>query len=196
MANFSKAFSVTMANEGGYVNDPQDTGGETYKGIARKYHPDWVGWEAIDKLKTAGNEADWEAQIDDDEQIQANIETFYKTFYWDRFWGDKIESQEIAEKLFDIAVNMGVYRSVSFLQQIINLLNRNEKLFDDITEDGLFGPISLQTLQKCTEEKGGAGHVLQLLSILQGAYYVESAQKRKTNKRFLRGWLNRLAGEV
>jgi lysozyme family protein len=35
MAEFKTAFEVTMKAEGGYVNDPDDPGGETYKGSAR-----------------------------------------------------------------------------------------------------------------------------------------------------------------
>jgi type VI secretion system secreted protein VgrG len=40
--NFLKAFNTTMTFEGGYANDPDDAGGETYMGISRRYHPDWV----------------------------------------------------------------------------------------------------------------------------------------------------------
>ena len=39
MANFSDAYALTSAHEGGYVNDPVDRGGETYRGIARRYFP-------------------------------------------------------------------------------------------------------------------------------------------------------------
>ena len=36
MANYDQAFQLILQNEGGYVNDPDDPGSETYKGIARK----------------------------------------------------------------------------------------------------------------------------------------------------------------
>lgn len=35
MADFKKAFVEVIKNEGGYVNDPDDPGGEIYKGVAR-----------------------------------------------------------------------------------------------------------------------------------------------------------------
>jgi len=38
MAKFNLAFSKMLFHEGGYVNDPDDLGGETYKGIARNSH--------------------------------------------------------------------------------------------------------------------------------------------------------------
>jgi lysozyme family protein len=34
MADFASAFAASMKAEGGYVNDPQDPGGETYKSDA------------------------------------------------------------------------------------------------------------------------------------------------------------------
>ena len=34
MAKFIISFQKTVTNEGGYINDPDDLGGETYKGIA------------------------------------------------------------------------------------------------------------------------------------------------------------------
>ena len=37
-----------MKHEGGYVFDPDDSGGETYKGVARKFHSKWEGWSKID----------------------------------------------------------------------------------------------------------------------------------------------------
>jgi len=51
MANFINAFQKTIVNEGGYGNDPDDPGGETYKGFARKIHSKWEGWTTIDLQK-------------------------------------------------------------------------------------------------------------------------------------------------
>jgi lysozyme family protein len=51
MAHFKTAYALTMGHEGIYSNNPKDRGGETYKGIARKFHPSWEGWKAIDRMK-------------------------------------------------------------------------------------------------------------------------------------------------
>ncbi len=48
MANFTQAYNLTSAHEGGYVNDAIDRGGETYRGISRVYHSSWKGWSNID----------------------------------------------------------------------------------------------------------------------------------------------------
>ena len=77
MANFKEAFEKTMGHEGGYGNDPDDAGGETYKGIARVYNPGWSGWAVIDAAKTAsiGN---FPASLDQNATLQASVQSFYK----------------------------------------------------------------------------------------------------------------------
>ena len=51
MAIFNLAYKKLEVAEGGYVNDPDDKGGETYKGISRKANPNWAGWISIDQIK-------------------------------------------------------------------------------------------------------------------------------------------------
>jgi lysozyme family protein len=51
VAIFRISYDLTNQIEGGYVNDPDDKGGETYRGIARKKHPSWRGWYKVDDVK-------------------------------------------------------------------------------------------------------------------------------------------------
>ncbi len=53
MAKFIDAYKKVLNNEGIYSNDPDDAGGETYKGISRKANPNWDGWISIDAIKKA-----------------------------------------------------------------------------------------------------------------------------------------------
>lgn len=53
MADFKTAYKKIEAAEGGYCFDPDDAGGETYKGISRKANPNWDGWISIDAIKKA-----------------------------------------------------------------------------------------------------------------------------------------------
>ena len=39
MSNFDRAFSVVVGEEGGYVNNPADPGGETKYGISKRQYP-------------------------------------------------------------------------------------------------------------------------------------------------------------
>lgn len=51
MAEFNLALKRMLGHEGGYSNDPDDLGKETYKGISRANHKNWSGWTQIDKYK-------------------------------------------------------------------------------------------------------------------------------------------------
>ena len=144
MADFGKAYKVTMGHEGGYAKDADDLGGETYRGVSRKFNPGWAGWAKIDRAK---RQRGLPASLDRDATLQTDVAAFYKQHYWDRFQGDAIPSQAIAEELFDTGVNMGIARAVEFLQRGLNVLNRNEKLYSDLVADGMFGPKTLTAVR-------------------------------------------------
>ena len=111
MADFLKAYALTREFEGGYVNDPADPGGETYKGIARRKQPRWQGWAIIDGLK---KNADFPALLYKNTTLNAMVLDFYKHEFWDFLCCDSIQSQAVAYELFDTAVNMGRETAATF----------------------------------------------------------------------------------
>lgn len=192
MAEFLKAYSITLGHEGGYAFDPDDAGGETYKGVARRYHPGWSGWASIDQIKQqAANKRQLNKLLAGNAELQQQIQDFYKQQYWDRFQGDLIGDQELADELFDTAVNMGVHRAVSFLQEGLNLLNRNQQSFKDILEDGKCGTGTLGALDKYLA-KDPAEYLLKIMNILQGMHYIEYMRKSPVQEKYARGWLKRV----
>ena len=114
MADFIIAYKRTKPFEGGYVNDPDDLGGETYKGVARKANPTWDGWQIVDFHKTLAN---FPRNLESNQQLQNMIPGFYKKNYWDVFWGDKVNSQSIANEIYDQCVNLGVNRALKIAQR-------------------------------------------------------------------------------
>jgi lysozyme family protein len=192
MGNFDEAFEKTAAIEGGYVFDPDDAGGETYKGISRRFNPSWKGWAKIDEIKRDNSrKKKFDKIFEQDESLQKEVVLFYKEAYWDKFWGDEIPVQEIAEELFDTGVNMGVRRAVGFLQEGLNLLNRNQKNYNDIVEDGLFGKNTLKVLMAYLEIDE-ISYLLKVMNILQGMHYIEYMRKSPTQEKYARGWLKRV----
>lgn len=188
MAIFNEAYEITLNHEGGYSNDPDDAGGETYKGVSRKYHPSWPGWKVIDGAKSAPTFPDC---IQYDSELNHMIMEFYKASYWDRFWGDQIISQAIANEVFDTAVNMGVTRSVKFLQSGLNLLNRNQLNYSDIVEDGKFGRATMNALNSYSY-MDDESHLLKILNVLQGMHYINYMKKSPTQEKYARGWMARV----
>jgi len=188
MAEFKEAYAITSAHEGGYVNDPVDRGGETYRGIARVHHPEWSGWKRVD---AARRKAGFPRSLNTDRTLQNNVKAFYKQAYWDRFRGDEISDQAVANELYDTGVNMGVRRAVRFLQSSLNLLNRNQRDYEDLIVDGLFGRKSLDALAKLLRKDRGSDALVKMMNIQQGARYVEIMASDSSQERFARGWIKR-----
>lgn len=124
MANFKSALDKVLKSEGGYVNDPDDAGGETYKGISRKNWKYWSGWAKIDEAKADNSNAkakDLTVILNRDIVLQKNVYDFYKTNFWDCFELDDIPSQMTAETMFDTAVNQGKVAAIKFAERVLGL---------------------------------------------------------------------------
>jgi lysozyme family protein len=190
-ADFTQAHEKTVKNEGGYSNDPTDAGGETWKGISRRFHPLWPGWAIIEAEKKHGLDG-LNDRLKNNDRLYFYELHFYREQFWNRFNGDAIPLQSIADELFDTSVNMGVHRAVGFLQGALNLLNRNQKNYPDIIEDGVFGPKTLNTLTKhLSLEKENPTALLKLMNTLQGMHYVEYMREHPEQEEYARGWMKR-----
>lgn len=137
MANFDKAYNKVIKSEGYYANDPDDKGGETYMGIARKFHPNSKIWFIIDsvtknyditsiKFKTDSTyRRNIQIQINNElrhiHELHDYIMPIYKTQYWDKANLDELNSQLIATQIFDHGVNAGMSNAIKIAQGRVGL---------------------------------------------------------------------------
>ena len=119
MAQFDEEFDKVILTEGGYVNDPDDAGGETYLGISRNNNPRWVGWEVIDDIKKKYGTKGITARLKKDTALTNSAKLLYKQNYWDVLELDDIPSQSIAHELFDTCVNCGKATAIRIAQQVL-----------------------------------------------------------------------------
>lgn len=115
---FEKILKFVLEKEGGYVNDPTDLGGETNKGITYRTYNSY--------RKSLGLPAQSVKHISDDE-----VKDIYYNNYYKASGADKIEDPKMAAYVFDTAVNMGVSRAQTFLNQSGGDINKFEKLRRD-----------------------------------------------------------------
>ena len=172
MAKFNLALSKVLSHEGGYVNDPDDLGGETYKGIARNSHGSWLGWKIIDKSKT---DKSFPVNLVDDVNLQQLVEQFYLDCFWQPLKADQIQNQTSADSVFDFAVNSGLTTSTRLVQSIVGT-----KI------DGVIGEITLNKINSMD-----FGHFQAALTVAKMEYYMTIIRKRPTSKKFLLGWISR-----
>ena len=187
VSDFDKAYEVTIKHEGGYSNNPADVGGETYRGIARTYHPSWSGWKRIDEIKQQGR-IPYNKVFP---ELELNVKHFYKEHFWDRIMGDQISSSFIAAELFDTAVNLGVSRAGNFLQTALNCLNNDQQYWNDLVVDGKIGPSTIQALQQCIS-RGDKEILYKMLNVLQGYHYIDFMRRSPVQQQFARGWFSRV----
>ena len=122
MANFDDSFDKISIIEGGYVNDPDDAGGETYCGISRRFHPYSKIWTIIDNYKkTYKTTKEINKALKQNKEVKKYIKRIYKSEYWDELFLDDVPSQDIADQLFDDAVNRGVKSAIIIAQAVCGM---------------------------------------------------------------------------
>lgn len=158
--------------EGGYVNDPADSGGETNYGVtvavARRY----------------GYTGDMRRMP------RAMAFNIYSRMYWDSVRGNDLlaASEALAAEVVDTAVNMGVARAGTFLQRSLNVLNDGGRLYRDLDVDGMIGPKTILAVKAYLIHRSER-ELVKACNCLQGAFYIELAERREKDQRFVYGWL-------
>lgn len=171
---------ATIGKEGGYSNHPSDRGGPTRWGITERI------------ARANGYSGDMRTLP------RETAVAIYRSEYLIKpgFAAVAAINEQIAEELFDTGVNMGVAWPALFLQQALNGLNAQGKLYPDIKEDGDIGPTTLRTLKAYLAKRGAdsVSVMLKALNVLQGARYFVITGSRPKNEDFLYGWLRTRVG--
>jgi lysozyme family protein len=198
MADFNLAYANTMINEGGYSNVATDRGGETYAGISRKNFPDWLGWMIIDHYKGQINAKPLNDMLVDNVDLQNQVRAFYK----ERFWPVQFDQldQDIANELFDTAVNQGLGTAIKYFQMALNFMNRNQKDYPNQVVDGGIGSITIACYNSLMSTKAYNGRsynklvkvMLKLLNFFQLNRYIDLMEKDESQEDFLFGWTERV----
>jgi lysozyme family protein len=104
-ANFGSSLTLVLQHEGGFVNDPQDPGGATNKGVTQKVYDDWRRSQGLEPRSVRSLE-------------QVEVEAIYRKLYWDACWCSQLPPG-VDYCTFDLAVNSGPARAVRFLQKAV-----------------------------------------------------------------------------
>lgn len=157
-----------IAREGGYVNHPNDPGGETNYGITIKTARDFGYYGPMSSLP------------------KAVAVTIYTQKYWYSVRGDDLHkiSQKLCEEVVDTGINMGPRKSAEILQTAVAAVTGGFT-----TVDGVIGPATLEAVKK-TISIVGEPALLKICNCLQGAEYVRIALEKPTSAVFLKGWIN------
>ncbi len=176
MAEFRPAFEFVLLHEdasrSGKVTE--DAGGRTRFGIAEKFHP-----ELPDEFFTGSAD-----------EALAQAEQIEEREYWEPLRVGEVQSQEVANKLFDMAVNMGVRQAAVYAQRAANYLisirNQAGAGIGRIAEDGEIGEKTLAAINALDPQQ-----FHQALRQMSEAHYRHIAAVNPAQAVNLEGWLRR-----
>ena len=187
MANVDILLPFILKFEGGFVNDPADAGGATNKGVT------------IATWRQCGYDKDGDGDIDvQDLKLITNQDVrnrVLKPHYWNRWKADQIKSQRVANILVDWVWGSGA-NGIKIPQRLLG-----------VAVDGIVGAKTLAAVNaadpdvlfdRIYQAREKFLHDITNQSI---ASYEKKIKRKATNaelmkhtkKRFINGWLNRLA---
>lgn len=122
---FENAVKIILKHEGGYVNDPDDPGGETAFGICKRSYPD------LDIRNLT---------------VEQAKEIYYRD-YWMKAYCHEIRNHQLAIHVFDMAVNAGVTAAIRLLQGAVS--TSQDGRFGPVTKGAVNGyPRQLELVWK------------------------------------------------
>ena len=127
MADYKKLKPIILKWEGGWANDPADSGGCTMKGITIGTFRAYFGRTKTcnDLKKLTDNQWD----------------TVFINGYWNKWLADKINNQSIANLLVDWFWTSGKY-GIKYPQQVLG-----------VTADGVVGPKTIAAINDYPNQK-------------------------------------------
>ena len=183
MNRFDECVNVVVGFEGGYVNDPDDRGGETNYGITAS------------TLNSAKNKG-WIPFSVTLQNIQIeHAKIIYKKGYWDVVQADSLP-HPLDLIMFDSAVNHGPNAAVKLLQKSLNALLR----YTELKVDGIIGPLTLRAVNDYvglgstpgTPPDSNIRYLCIDVLLNRVELYSSIVNSNRSQEKFLRGWLNRV----
>lgn len=168
--------------EGGYVDDPDDNGKCTNHGVTQA-----LAEQYKTTLKTKFG---WDGNM---RNLTTEMAFFiYKTHFWDKMKLDDVMKRSVflADRLFDLGINAGKTVAVKNLQRYLNVMNNSQTYWKDIDADGAMGPKSLAALDAYIAKRGATGkdYLIDAMLDMQSTYYIELAERREKDEKFIYGW--------
>ena len=165
MADVTKLAPFILRWEGGFVDDPDDLGGATNRGVTIGTYATYCkkkGYPAptVERLKNLSDK-DWTDIL--------------KTLYWDRWKADNIKSQSVANILVDWVWASGT-NGIKIPQQILG-----------VTVDGIVGVKTLAALNARNPKE-----LFEEIKEARVQFIDDICRKRPANNKFKKGWLNRI----
>lgn len=165
MAEIKKLSPIVAKWEAGFVNDPKDKGGATNMGIT-------IGtWRQI------GYDKDGDGDIDviDIRLLDENDFSAVLKVYWNKWQANRLINQSVANLLVDWVFTSGKW-GIVIPQRILGL-----------KQDGIVGNQTIMAINLVDQKK-----LFNSIFEARKKFFEDIVKNNPSQKRFLKGWLNRL----
>jgi lysozyme family protein len=175
-----------LAEEQGYVNNPDDRGGPTKYGITQD--------EANRHKAELTRQFGWDGDMKNLTVAMASyvyMQTYIQAPGFDKVFA---ESKAVGYAVIDYGVNSGEMIAGKTLQNWLNGLNYND-LYPDLVVDGNVGAVTISALKTYLQYRGAKGErvLFEGINASRGANFLAITQNDKSQREFLFGWvLNRV----
>ncbi|MDR1764414.1 MAG: peptidoglycan-binding protein [Dysgonamonadaceae bacterium] len=170
MAQINNIIPFIRKWEGGYSNNPLDSGGATMWGVTLAVYTAYRKAKGIATTTVA----------DLKNITVAEFAEILKANYWDKWQADKINSQAVANLLVNWAWGSGATTSIKAFQKGAGL-----------TQDGIVGAQTLAYINAQNEID-----LFNKIWTMRKDFFVNIVKSKPTQVIFLAGWLNRLYDNV
>lgn len=170
MANFEKSQKIVGINEGGYQDDPRDTG--------NYYMGNLIGtnW-GISAATLGGFLGRIPSKAEMVNLSRNTAEQILKANYWTKNNFDALQNQSVATLIYDGAVHHGTNEMRFLMEKALNILKRPMSYYEVFTAQGI------KLLNRLNQK--------ELFSIIKSVR--TEKYKQSSKKQYINGWLNRLA---
>lgn len=162
MADYTKLVPIIKKWEGGFVNDPDDSGGATNKGITLKTFRSFYGQnKTVEDLKN----------ISDQQWIH-----IFLNGYWNKCQASNINNQSVANIFVDWAWGSGPGTAIKQVQKIVGT---------DV--DGIVGVKTLDAINSKDPKT-----LFNAIKKARIEFVENLVKQRPKDAKFLQGWKNRI----
>lgn len=163
-SNYAACLAITAKWEGGKVNDPDDPGGRTNKGVIQRTY------DAYRRSKGLTIQSVYDMS-------ESEYQEIFRVNYWNVVLGDDLPVG-VDCNVFDGAINSGPAQSAKWIQRVVN-----------VSTDGRIGSITLDAIINSCRTFNDTIRVIRAY----GTARLSFLRNLSTFWKFGRGWQNRCA---
>lgn len=162
MADYTQLVPIIKKWEGGFVNDPDDSGGATNKGVTLSTFRSFYGSnKTVDDLK----------KLTDQQWLY-----IFLTGYWNKCMASQINNQSIANIIVDWAWGSGPATAIKKVQALVGT---------DV--DGIAGPKTIAAINKKDPKR-----LFNAIKSARIEFVENLVKLRPKDAKFLKGWESRI----